>query len=295
MKEVGGQAVIEGIMMRADNSIALAVRNPAGNIILKHENVESGSKKFPFLKLPIFRGVYSLYNALVIGVKYLTISANIASTKIGEEEEELSAREIFFTLFFAGFLGVFMFIMLPSIASRLFEYTGINNHLYLNVFEGIVRILIFLIYVYSISRLEDIEKVFMYHGAEHKTIYAYENNEDLNLENVRKHSRFHPRCGTSFLMFVMIISMLVFSFVKVDEWYLKIFYKILLMPLVAGLSFEFIKMAGRNISNPIIKSFVTPGLWLQHITTKEPEDEQLEVAIKALEKAVEENEDEFAV
>ncbi|MFW5782872.1 MAG: DUF1385 domain-containing protein, partial [Candidatus Muiribacteriaceae bacterium] len=155
----------------------------------------------------------------------------------------------------------------------------------LNLIEGVIRILIFLTYVFSISRLEDIEKVFMYHGAEHKTIYAFESGEELSVDNVKKYTRFHPRCGTSFLMFVMIISMFVFSFVTVKVWYMKMLYKILLMPLVAGLSFEFIKMAGRNISNPVVGFFVKPGLWLQYITTREPEDDQIEVAIKAVEEA----------
>ncbi len=285
MNEVGGQAVIEGIMMRSKNKVALAVRNPEGEIIVKKEEVKTLSDKFKFFNYPLVRGVVSLFSAMIIGVKYLTISANIASA-IPDENEELTAGEITFTLLFALSIGLFLFILLPTAFSKLFEYIGLQSRLVLNFAEGIVRIFIFLIYVYSISRLDDIEKVFMYHGAEHKTIYAYENKNPLNVENVKKYSRFHPRCGTSFLMFVMVISMLVFSFITVKVWYMKILYKILLMPLIAGLSFEFIRVAGRNINNPLIKLFIKPGLALQILTTREPEDEQIEVAIKALENVI---------
>ncbi len=285
MKEVGGQAVIEGVMMRSEDDVALAVRSPEGNIIVKHEKISEKKKRSVF-RLPILRGMYSLVQALVIGVKYLTISANIAATDPKEEEGELTTAEITTTLLMAMSIGIFLFILLPQGISKLIENFITTNPYYINLLEGISRIIIFLGYVFSISRLDDIEKVFKYHGAEHKAIYAFESEEELTVENAKRYPRLHPRCGTSFLMFVMVISMLVFSVIAVDTWYIKVLCKILLMPVVAGISFEFIKMAGRNFENPIIRTLVKPGLWLQYLTTREPEDEQLEVAIAALKEAI---------
>jgi len=285
MKEIGGQAVIEGVMMRSDENVALAVRSPEGNIIVKREKITEKSKKSIF-RFPVLRGMYSLVQALIIGVRYLTISANIAATDPQAEENELTAVEIATTLIMAMSIGIFLFILLPQGLSKLIERFVTSNIIYLNIAEGFLRILIFLGYVFSISRLDDIEKVFKYHGAEHKAIYAFESEKELTVENARNFSRLHPRCGTSFLMFVMVISMLVFSFVAVKTWYLKILCKVLLMPVVAGISFEFIKLAGRNFQNPLVGFLVKPGLWLQYLTTKEPENDQLEVAIAALKESI---------
>ncbi|MGM0607360.1 MAG: DUF1385 domain-containing protein [Candidatus Muiribacteriota bacterium] len=291
MNEIGGQAVIEGVMMRSQNKVGLAVRKSDGKIVTKFEKVKPITEKYPILKMPVFRGIFSLFSAMAIGIKYLTISANIASAEPGllkEEEENLSTGEIIFTIGFALLVGVSLFVLLPAGLSMLTEYLGVQSRLAVNIIEGFIRIFVFLIYVYSISKLEDIEKVFMYHGAEHKTIYALENSEKLTVENVKKYSRFHPRCGTSFLMFVMIISMCVFSFITTDDWYLKTLLKVLLMPVVAGLSFEAIKMAGKNITNPLVKFLIKPGMLLQILTTREPEKEHLEVAIEAVNRVIDE-------
>lgn len=274
---VGGQAVIEGVMMRGPRVTATAVREPDGNIVVKKEATNSWTAKYPILKLPLLRGCVALFESLVMGMRALAFSAKAA----GEEEEEMSNREIAVTMTVSVLLSIVIFLALPTYAVKLLPSPAHYSHFALNIFEGLIRMTLFLLYIWGISLTPDIKRVFQYHGAEHKTIHTYENNQELTVENVRNHSRLHARCGTNFLVLVMGISILVFSFLGWPNIWERIISRVLLMPVVAGVSYEVIRLAGRT-DNKLVKLFITPGLWLQYITTREPDDEQIEVAIRAL-------------
>jgi uncharacterized protein YqhQ len=272
---IGGQAVIEGVMMRGPKMTAIAVRKGSQIIIKKEENW-SLSDKYKILKAPIIRGMLSLIEMLVIGIQALSYSAGI----VGEEEEQLTKKDITIAIVSALGFAVLLFIIIPTVAVKGIGST-ITNPLWLNFLEGLVRIIIFLVYLFTISRMKDIRRVFEYHGAEHKTVHCYENNEKLTVENVRKYKTLHPRCGTSFLMIVMIISILLFSLFGWPGPVARIVSRILLLPLVAGISYEFIRIAGSE-RFPLIKVLNVPGIWLQMLTTREPDDMQIETAIEAL-------------
>jgi uncharacterized protein YqhQ len=272
---IGGQAVIEGVMMRGPKTTAIAVRK-GNEIIIKQEENWSLSDKYTILKIPIVRGMLALIEMLIIGIQALSYSAGIA----GEEEEELTKKDITLAILTAIGFAVILFIVIPTVAVRGIG-AGIKSPLWLNLLEGVFRIAIFLIYLLSISRMKDIRRVFEYHGAEHKTVHCYENNEKLTVENVKKYKTLHPRCGTSFLMIVMVVSILLFSLLGWPGIIARILSRILLLPLVAGISYEFIRLAGRS-SFPLIKMLNTPGIWLQKLTTREPDDMQIETAIAAL-------------
>lgn len=276
---VGGQAVIEGVMMKGPESIATAVREPSGSIALRVDPVHSISERFPILKKPLLRGVVALAEALVYGLKALSFSAQAA----GEEGEELSAKEIALTMAAAFGLAVLLFVILPTYAAKYIHSAVTDPHL-LNLFEGVLRLLIFFAYVLAISSLGDIRRVFQYHGAEHKTIHAYEAGVPLEVENIRQYSRLHPRCGTNFLLIVMLVSILMFAFLGWPDLWLRILSRVILLPLVAGISYEIIRFAGRSEA-PWVAVCMKPGLWLQYLTTREPSDDQIEVAIRALEAA----------
>ena len=274
---VGGQAVIEGVMMRGFGNMAMAVRQPNGEIAIEQQPLNSLTDKYPILKQPLLRGMVALGEALVYGMKALSNSAQLA----GEEEEELSDREMLVTMFTSILLAIGLFIVLPTfIAKFLKSYT--ENLMLLNLLEGLIRLTFFVIYVAVISRVRDIQRVFEYHGAEHKTIHAYEAGVPLEVEYVRPFSTLHPRCGTSFLLIVMLVSMVVFSFMGWPEIWQRIGSRILLMPLIAGTSYELIRYAGRNAQSSLVSVLIVPGLLLQKLTTREPDGEQIEVAIKAL-------------
>lgn len=273
----GGQAVIEGVMMKSPLKYAIAVRKPDKEIILKIGKFKSWSNKIKLLKLPIFRGVINLIESLTLGLKALTYSAEQATG----EEDKINKVEMFFTILFAFILFILIFIALPTgIARYLDKY--LPNLIVYNLFEGMLRISIFLLYLYFISKIKDIKRVFEYHGAEHKVIYAYEAGEELNANNVKKYSTLHPRCGTSFIFIVLVISILVFSLLGKQTLLLRIAYRVAIIPLIAGLSYEILKLSAKNIDKPLVKWAVMPGLWFQRLTTKEPDDSQIEVAIKAL-------------
>jgi uncharacterized protein YqhQ len=273
---VGGQAVIEGVMMRSPNYWAVAVRKPDGGIEVKDDKLDMLSETNKFAKLPIIRGVIMLVSALVLGIKALNFSANVAY----DEEEEMSNWAIYGTISFAFLIAIAVFFVLPLFLTNLFHF---KSYLLFNIVDGIIRIGFFLIYIYAISLMSDIKRIFQYHGAEHKVIYNYENDDNLSVESAKKYTTLHPRCGTSFLIIVLLISILIFSAVpKSSPFYIKVLSRIVFIPLIAGLSYEALKLSAKYKDNFLVKLFVLPGLWLQKITTKEPDELQIEVALEAL-------------
>lgn len=263
-------------MMRGPKVTATAVRDPQGKIQVEKKPVHSITERFPFLKKPMLRGSVALIESLVIGMKSLSYSAQMA----GDEDEKLSDREMAGTIVFALVLASILFIAIPTGAAKLFH--GITEDpFFLNLMEGALRLSIFLLYIWGISRMKDIRRVFQYHGAEHKTIHCYEAGLPLTVENVQKFSRLHPRCGTNFLLIVMLVSIFVFAFLGWPSLAERIASRILLLPVVAGISYEIIRLAGRS-DNAAIQMAIKPGLWLQYLTTRPPEDEMVEVAIESL-------------
>lgn len=272
---IGGQAVIEGVMMRGPELTATAVRTPEGKIEISSRPVNSISDRYPILKKPLLRGCVSLIESLVIGIRSLGYSAQMA----GEEEEQLSDRELAGTIAFAFVLAAILFIAIPTGAAKLF-HSITEDPVFLNLMEGVLRLFIFIAYIVGISRMKDIQRVFQYHGAEHKTIACFEAGEALTVENAMKHTRFHKRCGTSFLLIVMLVSIFVFAFLGWPSLIERIVSRIVLLPVVAGISYEIIRFSA-NSDNCILGWAVKPGLWLQCLTTREPEPDMLEVAIES--------------
>lgn len=296
---IGGQAVIEGVMMRGPHKIAVAVRKPDGEIIIEEkENKEMGK----WSKIPIIRGCVSFVSSMVIGVQALMFSAKFFETDGEKKENEKDENNeknsenmpnwmIYLSVFLAVIMSVGLFIILPNLVSNLLVKNREENAVMYNLVESVVKILIFLGYILLVSQMKDIQRTFEYHGAEHKTIFCYENGEELIPENVKKYSRFHPRCGTSFLLFVVIVSILIFSIVGVHEKAIvNIAIRIILLPLIAGISYEIIKFAGKS-KNKYVTWLNAPGKWLQRFTTRNPDETQIEVAIAALKAVIPENED----
>ena len=285
MKNVGGQAVIEGVMMKSAGNWTVAVRDQGGTIHLKGERLARLPR---VLKLPMIRGVIALFQALTLGIKAIEFSANKAYSE--ESEENLSKLSIALTIMFSVALGIGLFILLPLYATKLLGlvFQGISgNSLLFNLTDGMVRVFIFLVYVVLIGVWKEMARIFMYHGAEHKVIHAYEGGEELTVENVRKYSPLHPRCGTSFLMIVMVVSILVFSFIPQYWPFLyKFLSRIIFIPIIAGTSFELLKLSAKMKDNPVMNFMIQPGLLLQRLTTREPDDSQIEVAIRALEEVL---------
>lgn len=278
---VGGQAVIEGVMMRGKTHVAVAVRQPDGEISVDVRPVNSISDRYPILKKPFLRGVVSLVESLVMGMKALAYSAQVS----GDEEEKLDSKEMALTIAVSAGLAILLFIVIPTWSMRFL--TGITqDHMALNLAEGVLRMAIFLAYIAAISSMNDIQRVFQYHGAEHKTIYTYEAGLPLKVENVRPFSTLHPRCGTNFLMIVMLISMFIFTFLGWPSLLERIASRIILMPVIAGVSYELIRYAGAHTDNPLVRIAITPGLLLQKLTTRQPDDSQIEVAIASLKAVV---------
>ncbi len=294
---IGGQAVIEGVMMRGKNMYTLAVRTPEKDIFIEKKDINTPAKRYPFLKLPIIRGVVAFVDSLVLGMKIITKSAEIAGVEEAETEAEQSKFDKFMyekfgdktvdvVMFFAVILSIVMsvglFMILPVFISGFIKSAlKFDSPFVLSLVEAIVKMAIFLGYMILVSKMKDIQRVFMYHGAEHKTIACFEHGEDLKVENVRKYTRLHKRCGTSFLFLVMIVSIVVFMFLKTDVLWLRVVSRLLLIPFVAGISYELIKWAGSSDS-AFVEFFSKPGLWLQKLTTREPDDDQIEVAIAAM-------------
>jgi uncharacterized protein YqhQ len=280
----GGQAVIEGVMMRGKNKMAVAVRRTPEEIVLDLQDVHSLTERYRLLKMPLVRGFISLIESMVIGIKTLTYSANQVVEGDGEGES-ISPLEMALSVAFALVAGIVLFALLPVGLAHLLKVYVPGNMLQ-NLLEGLFRVLILLAYIIAISAMKDIQRVFEYHGAEHKTIHTYEAGEDLTIENARKYSTLHPRCGTSFLLFVVLISILIFSFVGADNIWTRLLSRVLLLPVVAGVSYEFLKFTGKYQHLFCIRFLSMPGLWLQKLTTRQPDDSQLEVAICALQKVL---------
>ena len=290
---IGGQAVIEGVMMKNMDRYAVSVRKPDGKIETKVEECVSFAEKHPLFKLPILRGMVNFLESMVIGMQTLNYSASFYED---EEEQTEGKTEQFLekllgekaekvimgiVLVFSLAISIGLFMILPYIAS---EAAGklIHNEYGILLMEGVIRIAIFLAYIELISQMEDIKRVFMYHGAEHKTINCLEAGVELTPENVDNYSRLHKRCGTSFIFIVMIISMVFFFFIRVDTIWLRIVLRLLFLPLVAGVSYEFIRLAGSS-DHPLVQIFSKPGLALQKLTTKEPDHSMIDVAIASVE------------
>ncbi len=281
---IGGQAVIEGVMMRNKSAVAIAVRQEKGDIFVQKRIFSSVAEKYPFLKWPLLRGIISFIEALVLGYQSLTLSAEQA---LEGEEEELKGWELPLTLVISLAAGIGIFILLPTVLMKFLKQ-GLEMPLLLNLAEGLLRMIIFLGYIVAISRWKEIRRVFEYHGAEHKVIACFEAGRPLTVDNVRDYSTLHRRCGTSFLLIVMVISILLFSFFGWPGIWQRILIRLLLLPLVAGLSYEAIKLAGAK-DNIFTRILSQPGLWLQLLTTKKPDDGQVEVAISALQAVLPEN------
>ncbi|HEU0265241.1 MAG TPA: DUF1385 domain-containing protein [Geobacterales bacterium] len=287
---VGGQAVIEGVMMRAPRALAIAVRRPTGEIVVKREPAIPLSERYPMLKLPLLRGVIALVTSLITGMRALNFSANESLVDEEEKKEELSPLAMTGTIIVAFGFGILLFFVFPLYLTKLLQPVIGSHPLVFNLVDGLIRVIVFVAYILVISFMADIRRVFQYHGAEHKTIFAFEAGEELTVENVRRHSRLHPRCGTSFLLIVMVVSILVFSFVpKAWPFIAKAGSRVILLPLIAGISYEILKWSAKHDSSPLVRFLITPGLALQRLTTGEPDDAQLEVAIRSMEEALAEN------
>ena len=281
---VGGQAVLEGIMMKGPFSYALAVRKPDKEIEVKVTDYISLGERYKGLNIPIVRGVVNFVESLYIGMKTLMDS----SQYFEEEEQNVKKNDgksdsayLIGTLIVSILIAVGIFMLLPAFLAN-FLYKLTDSDLIVNLIEGILRLAIFLGYIILVSRMEDIKRTFMYHGAEHKTINCLEAGDELTVENVMKHTRFHKRCGTSFVFIVMIVSIIVFMFVKTDTVWLRLISRVLLVPVIAGISYEFIRYAGKH-ENGFANVLSQPGLWVQRLTTKEPTGDMVEVAIKSVE------------
>ena len=273
---VGGQAVIEGVMMRDAHRTATAVRLPNGDIDVETRTVSSIRDRYPVLNLSLIRGSVIMVESLIIGMRALSFSAQAA----GEEDEQMTKKEIAMTILFALVLASILFIVIPTGAAHLAAaYT--DDPIVFNLIEGGIRLMVFLLYIWGISFMGGIRRVFQYHGAEHKTIHCYEAGEALTVENVQKFPRLHPRCGTNFLLIVMVVAIVFHVFFGWPDLWLRILSRLAILPVVAGVSYEIIRFAGRS-ENHLVHILITPGLWLQYLTTRPPADEMVEVAIESL-------------
>jgi uncharacterized protein YqhQ len=294
---IGGQAVIEGVMMRSPNFITVAVRKNSGSIKLKDESYRPLGMRIKLLGIPVVRGVINLVEMMVIGMRMLNFSAN---QMLDQEEDDhvatlgekiLTGVSFAISIVFALGLSLFLFKFLPlwitDYLSKQFSILN-ENYLLFNMVDGIIKTVFFIVYIALLGLMPSLQRVFQYHGAEHKSIYTYENGLDLKVENAKKQSRFHPRCGTSFILVVFLISIFVYTFVpRQPDFVSNFLYRIMFLPLIAGISYEFLKWSAKRKDNFFIKLLVAPGLLFQRLTTREPDDKQLAVALRALEKALE--------
>jgi uncharacterized protein YqhQ len=280
MPTVGGQAVLEGVMMRGPSNWSVAVRKPDGEIAHVNKPIASPMARHRIWRLPVVRGIVALGESLTIGFRALAISANYAAQEEGKEEvaAELTRGQLFFAFAIAIGFAILLFKVSPALIT---DWIGINAGWFVIV-EGLIRVTIFVLYLSLISLFPDLRRVFQYHAAEHKAINAYEAGEELDPETVQRHSLIHPRCGTAFLLWVMVIAVFVFAFFGRPHWYWLIATRILLLPLIAGLAYELIRFAGKHQSNRILMTLLAPGLWLQRLTTRQPSLDQIEVSIRAL-------------
>ena len=292
---IGGQAVIEGVMMRHDEDIAVAVRRPDGQIEVGKSKFENPAKRLPFLGWPIIRGVVSFVMSLILGIRTLTYSASFYEDDIEKEHGKTDqaidstfkskgeSAVMVFTIFVSLVIAVALFIVLPYVISLLIlKFTNITSSVLLAVIEGVIKLAIFIAYIALISKMKDIKRTFMYHGAEHKCINCIETGNELTVDNVMKASKEHRRCGTSFIFFVLFISIIFFIFIRVDNVFLRLLIRLLLIPVIAGVSYEFIRWAG-NSDSKAAAILSRPGLWMQGLTTKEPTRAMVEVGVASVE------------
>jgi uncharacterized protein YqhQ len=287
---VGGQAVMEGVMMRAPHSYCVSVRKPNGEIVHEEAPLARMSEKYPIFKYPVIRGVGTLGQAMTLGLKALRFSANAALDEGDPEKKpaEISSWMMTLNLLFSFGFFIFMYKFVPLWLTTQLEHTFpmIHGRIAFNLVDGVIRMVIFISFLAIISRWQDIRRVFEYHGAEHKVVFNFESGKDVTVENAQKFQTFHPRCGTSFLMVVMLISIVVYAMVPAETFAMKMVSRVVLLPVIAGLSFELIRYAAKRRGG-LMAALTAPGLWLQRITTKQPADNQTEVAIHALNRAME--------
>ena len=273
MKPLGGQAIVEGVMIKGTDNVSMAVRTKKG-IITKREKFVSLTEKYKILALPFIRGVIHLWEMLIIGIKALTWSANQQG-----EEEQLGPFEWIFTFGIAIILTIGLFILLPYYASK---FVFNPDTIKFGILDGVIRLLVFLGYLVAIGLMSDVKRMFQYHGAEHMAVHCYESGKKLTIANAKKFAKEHPRCGTSLLIFVVAVSIILFSIVRTPHWYYNVPARILLIPVVAGISYELLKFSAKY---KFLKWLTYPGVWTQKLTTRKPNDKQIEVAIAAVNKA----------
>ncbi len=284
MASVGGQALIEGVMMQNGDRVAIAVRRTNDNEIVVRD-LHTSKRLRKLGEIPFVRGLFRLYDMLSLGIRALNMSAGIAYP---DQEEDLTSGWGIFTVVLAVVIALGAFVVLPLYIVNSVPSLRTGNPILFNLVEGVIRIIFFLIYILAISRMKDIHRVFQYHGAEHKTVYTYEAGEELTVENARKYTTLHPRCGTAFLMIVLIISILIYSLAGNPTLWLKMLSRLLLLPVVAGISYEALRFSGKEYDNHWwVRMLVKPGLWLQKLTTAEPTDDMLEVAIASIKRVTE--------
>ena len=286
----GGQALIEGVMMRGKRYQAMSARLEDGRIVSEVEEFTMLTDRHKFFGLPFIRGTFNMIDSLISGMKALTWSTNVSLAE-DEDEEELTPMEIAMTMIVSIGLGILLFFVLPVVIAHYFQPLIPGNFLQ-NIFEGVVRVVVFLLYLFLISRMKEIRRVFQYHGAEHKSIHCYEAGEALTPENAMKHTRLHPRCGTSFLFIVMVISIFVFALVGVENFAWRMASRIVLLPVIAGVSYEVLRYCGKHMDKAWVRAIAWPGMQLQRLTTGEPDLEMLEVAIYSLQTVRAREEDE---
>jgi uncharacterized protein YqhQ len=301
---IGGQALIEGVMMRGPKKTAMAVRHVSGEIVYEEWDIDTDNRA-AFWKIPFIRGVYGIVDSLRFGYKCLMRSAELAGLEDEESDKPQSASQKFWmsalmvlsTLLGVG-LALALFMYLPSqlydwLSKWLDAVSGksfwVGNFVWRGVFEGLLRVILFLGYIILITLMKDIRRVFMYHGAEHKTIFCYERGEELTVENVKKQSRFHPRCGTSFLMLTLLVGIIISICIHIETVWLRVLIKLALLPITVGVGYELIKLAGRK-DNAFTRFISAPGLWIQRLTTKEPDDDMIECAIRAFKAVIPDDE-----
>jgi len=286
---VGGQAVIEGVMMRAPHSYCVAVRKPDGEIVTEEQPLARMSEMHKIFKYPVLRGVGTLYQAMTLGLKALKFSTNAAlgADTSQEKPKELSNTALTLNLLFsfAFFIFMYKFVPLYTVTTLQKWYPALGGRIAFNAADGLIRMAIFVAFLFGISRLKDIRRVFEYHGAEHKVVFNYESGKPVNVDNAQQFTTFHPRCGTSFLLVVMIVSMVVYTLIPFAGFWMKLLSRVLLLPVIAGISYEMIRFAAKR-QGSFLATLTAPGLWLQRITTKPPSNEQASVAIRALEGAM---------
>lgn len=286
---VGGQAVIEGVMMRAPHSYCVAVRKPSGEIVSEEMPLARMSEKYPIFRFPVIRGVGTLAQAMTLGLKALRFSANAAmpASEEGQKPKEISKAALTLNLIFSVGFFIFLYKFIPLLAVTRLEkwFPALHGRVAFNAADGLIRMAIFLAFLYAVSRLKDIRRVFEYHGSEHKVVFNFESGQPVTVENAQKFVTWHPRCGTSFLLVVMIVSMIVYTLVPFDSFAMKLLSRVVLLPVITGLSYELIRFAAKR-RGTLLGAMTAPGLWLQRVTTKPPSDEQTEVAIAALDRAM---------